>query len=141
MAYEKIRHCSGGWPGFELVGVRREGATPQQPVPRIVLTLKAVAGQPRHCSRCGEIVGEVHDVTTREVRDLPILDAETWLVIPRVHLKCPRCGPTVEAVPWLDRYQRRTHRLAASIVPAVCDAADQTRGGVVWSRLGRSETD
>jgi transposase InsO family protein len=30
-----------------LVGVRREGATPQRPVPRIVLTLQAVAGQPR----------------------------------------------------------------------------------------------
>jgi hypothetical protein len=76
-----------GWPGFALVGVRREGATPQRPVPRIVLTLQAVAGQPRHCSRCGQIVGEVHDVTPREIRDLPILDAETWLIVPRARLK------------------------------------------------------
>ena len=49
------------------------------------------------------------------MRDLPILEAETWLVFPRVRLQCPRCGPTVEAVPWLDRYQRMTTRLAAAI--------------------------
>jgi transposase len=115
MAYEEITALLGGWPGFELVDVRREETTPERPVPRIVLTLEAVAGQPRCCSRCGEIVGDVHDVTPREVRDLPILDAETWLIVPRARLKCPRCGPTVEAVSWLDRYQRMTHRLAERI--------------------------
>jgi transposase len=115
MAYEEMTTLLGGWPGFELVGMRREGATPHRPLPRIVLTLQAVAGQPRRCSRCGQIVGEVHDVTPREIRDLPILDAETWLIVPRARLKCPRCGPTVEAVPWLDRYQRMTRRLAESI--------------------------
>jgi transposase len=57
----------------------------------------------------------VHDVTPREVRDLPILDAETWLILPRVRLACPRCGPTVEAVPWLDRYARMTKRFAESV--------------------------
>jgi transposase len=34
----------------------------------------------------------------------------------RVHVsQCPRCGPTVEAVPWLDRYQRMTTKLAEAI--------------------------
>jgi transposase len=112
MAYEEITALLGGWPGFRLVGVRREGVTP---VPRVVLTLEAVPGQSRHCSRCGKIVGEVHDVTPREVRDLPILDAETWLIVPRVRLRCPRCGPTVEAVPWLERYARLTKRFAESV--------------------------
>lgn len=51
----------------------------------------------------------------RRVRDLPILEAETWLVLPRARLQCPRCGPTVEAVPWLDRYARLTTRLAEAI--------------------------
>lgn len=115
MAYEEITALLGGWPGFRLVGVRREGARAERPAPRIVLTLEALPGEPRRCSRCGEVVAEVHDVTPREVRDLPILDAETWLILPRVRLKCPRCGPTVEAVPWLERYQRMTKRFAESV--------------------------
>jgi transposase len=115
MAYEEITALLGGWPGFRLVGVRREGVTPERPVPRVVLMLEAVAGQSRRCSRCGGIGAEVHDVTPREVRDLPILDAETWLIVPRVRLQCPRCGPTVEAVPWLDRYARMTQRFAESV--------------------------
>jgi transposase len=57
----------------------------------------------------------VHDSAERRVRDLPILEAETWLVFPRARLECPRCGPTVEAVPWLDRYQRMTTRLSDAI--------------------------
>lgn len=115
MAYEEITALLGGWPGFRLVDVRREGVSAERPVPRVVLTLEPVAGQSRRCSRCGEIVSEVHDVTPREVRDLPILDAETVLIVPRVRLPCPRCGPTVEAVPWLDRYARMTKRFAESV--------------------------
>jgi transposase len=61
------------------------------------------------------VVTEVHEVTPREVRDLPILDAETWLILPRVRLRCPRCGPTVEAIPWLDRYAGMTRRFAESV--------------------------
>lgn len=115
MAYEEITALLGGWEGFELVGVRREPASANQPVPQIVLELRPVPTHPKRCSRCGELVGEIHDVAQRRVRDLPILDAETWLVFPRARLQCPRCGPTVEAVPWLDRYQRMTTRLAEAI--------------------------
>ena len=134
MAYEEITALLGGWPGFRLVDVRREEASPERPVPRIVLTLEAVAGHPRCCSRCGEMVAEIHDVTSREVRDLPILDAETWLVVPRARLECPRCGPTVEAVPWLDRYQRMTHRLAESI--AQLSAVLPIKHVATWFRVG-----
>src|SRR5215213_8348052 len=109
MAYDEITALLGGWEGFELVGVERA------PGPQIVLQLRAVVGAPKRCSRCGEIVSEIHDTSERRIRDLPILDAETWLIVPRVRLQCPRCGPTVEAVPWLDRYQRITTRLAAAI--------------------------
>jgi transposase len=115
MAYEEIAALLGGWPGFRLVEVRREDVRPERPVPRIVLTLEAEPGHARRCSRCAEVVDEVHDVTPREVRDLPILDAETWLILPRVRLRCPRCGPAVEAVPWLDRYARMTKRFADSV--------------------------
>ena len=115
MAYDEITALLGGWEGFELTGVAREPASATQPVPRIVLALRPMPNAPKRCSRCGEIVHDVHDVSERRVRDLPILEAETWLVFPRARLECPRCGPTVEAVPWLDRYQRMTTRLAAAI--------------------------
>jgi transposase len=115
MAYEEITLLLGGWEGFELVGVERKAATNTHPAPEIILTLQSVNEAPKRCSRCGEVVTEVHDTTMRRVRDLPILDAETWLLVPRARLECPRCGPTVEAVPWLDRYQRMTTRFAESV--------------------------
>lgn len=115
MAYEEITALLGGWEGFELVGVTRTAASETHPVPAVVLTLEPAAGAPKRCSRCGEIVEAVHDVSERRVRDLPIMEAETWLVFPRARLECPRCGPTVESVPWLDRYQRMTTKLAEAI--------------------------
>lgn len=115
MAYEEITALLGGWEGFELVGVERRAASETRPIPEIVLKLQAVRGAPKRCSGCGEIVEIVHDMAERRVRDLPILEAETWLVFPRARLECPRCGPTVEAVRWLDRYQRMTTRLAEAI--------------------------
>lgn len=120
MAYEEITAMLGGWPGFELVDVTREAASSARPIPRIVLRLEAMKGLERKCSRCGRMVKEIHDVSPREVRDLPILDAETWLVVPRARVECPHCGPTVEEVEWLDRYQRMTRRLAEFIARLAC---------------------
>ena len=115
MAFEEVTALLGGWPGFELIGVQREEATKARATARIVLTLQAIPGYPKTCSRCGQTVTAVHDVSPREIRDLPILEAETWLVLPRARVLCPRCGPTVEGVPWLDRYQRMTTRLEEAI--------------------------
>ncbi len=114
MAMEWIK-LFGGWEGFELVDVEEHPVGPAQAVPEIVLRLRAVPGYPKRCSRCGEPVVEIHDVTDRRVRDLSVFDWDTWVVFPRARLACPRCGPTVEAVPWLDRYQRMTTRLAEKI--------------------------
>ena len=109
----------GQWEGFEVAGFHSESELQPdalgQPAPRLVLELKPTPGYPRRCSRCGEVVVEIHDVSERRVRDLPIGEWDTWLVFPRARLQCPRCGPTVEAVAWLDRYQRMTTRLAAKI--------------------------
>jgi transposase len=82
------------------------------PAMRIVIELEPNASEPSRCSRCGAEVIEVHDTSPRRIRDLPIMGRDTWLVLPRRRLACPQCGPTVEAVPWLDRYQRMTKRLA-----------------------------
>jgi transposase len=109
MAFEEITALLGGWEGFELVGVRREAG------PEIVLRLQRLPDAVTRCSGCGALVGEIHETTERRVRDLPILDATTWLIVLRARLACPRCGPTVEVVPWLDRYARMTTRFAESV--------------------------
>lgn len=115
MAYEEITSLLGGRPGFVLVGVTREPASAPDKPARIILELAPAPEAVRHCSRCGQAVAEVHEVTSRLMRDLPILDADTWLKVPPARLACPRCGPTVEAIPWLDRYARVTRRFAESV--------------------------
>lgn len=115
MDYDELSAVLGGWEGFEIVAVRREPASALQPVPRVVIVLQPAPTHAKRCSRCDGEVVTVHEVTMRRVRDLPLMDAETWIEFPRARVECPRCGPTVEAVPWLDRYQRMTTRLAAAI--------------------------
>lgn len=115
MAPDAWSKLLGGWEGFELVDVEEHPIGPTQPVPELVLRLRAVPGHPKRCSRCGAEVVAIHDVAERRVRDLSVFDWDTWVVFPRARLECPRCGPTVEAVPWLDRYQRMTTRLAEKI--------------------------
>jgi transposase len=122
MADEQLRALLdqlGAWEGFEVAQVTREEDMQPDVVgllaPRLIIELRAKADAPKRCSRCGEIVVEIHDVSPRRVRDLPLFERDTWLIVPRARLQCPRCGPTVEAVPWLDRYQRMTKRLADKI--------------------------
>lgn len=107
------------WEGFDVVGVSSDAEGPSDvfgaPAPQLVLMLQPKANHPKRCSQCGAIVDKMHDVSVRRVRDLPMGDWDTWLVFPRARVQCPQCGPTVEAVPWLDRYQRMTTRLAEKI--------------------------
>ena len=42
----------------------------------------------------------------REVRDLPIFDADTILMVWRARVACPSCGPRLEALDWLEPYAR-----------------------------------
>lgn len=51
----------------------------------------------------------------RVIRDLPILDAAVrlWITVRRVN--CPRCGVVPEEIPWLERQQQVTRRLAESV--------------------------
>ena len=67
------------------------------------------------CSGCGAVVADVHDVSERWVRDLPVFGMPTHLLVHRCRLECPRCGPKLEEVAWLGRYARMTRRLAESV--------------------------
>jgi len=76
-----------------------------------------LAAEPRdmRCSCCGDIVESVHDCEERWVRDLPILGLVTWLLLSRYRVNCPRCGPKLEALTWLEPYSRVTRRMAENV--------------------------
>jgi len=101
----------GGWEGYRVSGVERvEGADPE-----IWISLEPLSGARPACEGCGGMATALHEVTVRRVRDLPILEARTWLWVPRRRVLCPRCGPKLERLSWLGRYARVTRRLAESV--------------------------
>jgi transposase len=109
----------GGWDGFEIASVEEDPVLQPDvlgmPAPRLVITLRPQPDAEKRCSRCGAVVRDIHDTTERLIRDVAVMEHDTWLRLPRARLRCPTCGPTVEAVPWLDKHQRMTTRLAAKI--------------------------
>ena len=101
----------GGWEGYRVSWIdRRAGCCPE-----VWIYLSPVTDGPLICDGCGAEVRDIHEIAPREVRDLPILDARTWLWVPRRRVSCPRCGPKLERLSWLDRYSRVTKRLAESV--------------------------
>ena len=101
----------GGWEGYRVSGVERVDGIHLE----ILISFEAVAETRPVCEGCGGFAPALHEVTVRRVRDLPILDAQTWLEVPRRRVFCPRCGPKLERLSWLGRYSRVTTRLAESV--------------------------
>jgi len=69
----------------------------------------------RCCSGCGRRTRSIHDAQERRVRDLPIFEVPVELMLPRLRVRCPSCGPKLESLDWLDPYARVTKRLAVSV--------------------------
>src|SRR4051812_41025561 len=96
----------GGWEGFEVVDVRTEDAPEPDvlgmPSGRLIVVLQPRSAATKRCSRCGDPVVEIHDTAERRIRDLPIGERDTYLIVPVARLRCPRCGPTTERIAWLD---------------------------------------
>ena len=102
----------GGWEGYRLGEIRQEirGTTPW-----CVINLELRQRVLRRCSGCGRSVRAIHDVVERRVRDLPIFEHLVELVVPRLRVACPRCGPRLEQLEWLGSYARVTRRLAEAV--------------------------
>lgn len=113
MTTDDVIEALGGWEGYsiEKIEVDREEGRPQ-----VRIDLAPLPGIARRCSGCGRTVRGIHDVTFRWVRDLSILEAETWLWLGRVRVACPHCGPKLEALDWLAPYSRLTRRMAENVV-------------------------
>lgn len=101
MADAKLIEVLGGWEGYSLGTVGRMATDSSRE--DVLIELHPLRGHPRRCSGCGQCVTAMHDSEERWVRDLPILDAETWLLVHRVRVDCPDCGPKLEDLSWLCR--------------------------------------
>lgn len=112
MAAEDIIARLGGWAGYEIAGAREERRGAKR---WCVVGLAAKPGIRRSCSACGGRADSVHDAEERRIRDLPIFEFPVELVLPRLRVVCPSCGPKLERLDWLEPYARVTTRLAASV--------------------------
>lgn len=113
---DELIEALGGWPGFRVVGFERKPGPP----PEVRIRLEPDEAIPCRCSQCGTPTRQVHERTVREVRDLPLFDARTYLDVTVFRVWCDRCGgPKRMAIDWLDEHQRVTRRLAESII-ALC---------------------
>ena len=111
MSFDGRMSWLGGWEGYRVETIqRREGEQPE-----VWIFLEFQRDAALICDGCGGAVDGVHDIECRVVRDLPILDATTFVSVPRRRVTCPRCGPRLERLSWLERYARVTTRLAESV--------------------------
>lgn len=112
MAREHPISRLGGWEGYEVAADWTE-VRGQQSV--CVIRLRPRRGEYRCCSGCGALTTAIHDLEERRVRDLPVFEHRVELVVPRVRVACPSCGPKLERLAWLAPYARVTQRLAESV--------------------------
>jgi transposase len=110
----QCRGLLGGWEGYRVADVQRQ-TVGDRGEPQVRVFLDAMAGRAMRCSGCGQEVDRVHEIVERWVRDLPVFDAQVWVRVPRRRVACPRCGPKLEELAWLERYSRVTRRLAESV--------------------------
>lgn len=137
MAANDIIAQLGGWDGYEVAG----GGEERRGHARwCVIRLRAKRGLARCCSGCGQATTAIHDVEVRRVRDLPIFEVPVELIVPRLRVACPTCGPKLERLSWLASYARVTVRLAAS-VSRLCTAMSVRHVaafyGLAWTTVKR----
>ncbi|MBA4341286.1 MAG: ISL3 family transposase [Methylibium sp.] len=112
MAHDHLISRLGGWVGYDVVEDWHESRSGQS---WWVLRLQSRPGRLHRCSQCGRMSRSVHDQYERRVRDLPILEHRIELILARVRVACPQCGPKLEQLNWLDPYARVTRRLGESV--------------------------
>jgi transposase len=105
-----IISITGGWEGYRV-----EKSTTLACGKQVEVELVPLPNAQMLCPVCGRHCKGVHETTKRVIRDLPILDAQTRLIVHRRRLLCPHCGPVLERLSWLGKYSRVTKRLADSV--------------------------
>jgi len=86
-----------GWPGYRVY--RHEI---NERAKALKLWVRRKGGNRKLvCSGCGRKLEEVHEVSEREVRDLPCMEFRTTVVVEVYRVCCPDCGIKMEKVPQL----------------------------------------
>lgn len=122
MSGSEITRLLGGWKGYRVGSVQRFEPGEKGPQAEVWIELLPLKRRRMRCSGCGKLVSKVHDIEERWIRDLPLLDTATWLLVWRRRVRCPDCGAKLEELPWVGRYSRVTKRLAESI-GRLCEVA------------------
>jgi len=113
---DQVIEVLGSWEGFSVGNPRRLSPDATREHTEVWLQLLPERGHKRFCSACGHQADTVHDYHERHVRDLPILDTQTHLLVQQIRVSCPNCGgPKLEHVSWLSRYSRITKRFAEAV--------------------------
>jgi len=86
-----------GWPGYR---VYRHEINEKAKTLKLWIRRKR-GNQKLICSGCGRKLEKAHDVSEREVRDLPCMEFRTTVVVEVFRVCCPDCGVKVEKVPQL----------------------------------------
>jgi transposase len=101
------------WNGYRVGTVQRfQGKGGDGSGAEVWIELLPCGNRGMVCSGCGGPATRVHETAERWIQDLPILDAETRLLVHRRLVLCPRCGRKLEELPWLGRHQGTTRRMA-----------------------------
>ena len=83
---------------------------------QLVAEIEWIDGRLLRCGRCTRPTRRIHERRPpRQWRDLRIRDQTLVLRYAPFRVRCPACGPRVEAVPWADRWQRITRALGRAI--------------------------
>jgi transposase len=86
-----------GWPGYRVY--RHEI---NERAKTLKLWIRRKRGNRKLvCSGCGRKLDEAHEVSEREVRDLPCMEFRTTVVVEVYRVCCPDCGIKMEKVPQL----------------------------------------
>lgn len=101
----------GGWTGYRVAGLEYRPGAGWMGRGKLLIHLEP-SDKGMRCSRCDTVSHSVHDTVHRRIRDLPLLDWDVVLIVPRRRLWCERCGgPHLEALDWLSPHRRVTRRL------------------------------
>lgn len=122
MPTREVTALLGEWEGYRIGFVQRHEPIGEGSAPQVWIELIRRSDGSMICSGCGGSCERYHDWDERWIRDLPILDAQTRLLVQRFRVACPSCGPKVEYLPWLARYARVTRRLGESVA-RLCQVA------------------
>ena len=106
-----------GWPGYRVWQSEID-----EKKKTLRLWVRRKRGNKRLiCSGCGCKVEGIHEICQREVRDLPVFEFRTTVVVEVYRLRCPECGPRMERIeqlpskaPFSKRFEEEVGRACES---------------------------